>query len=301
VSVTASAPAKINLVLSVGPLREDGYHELATMFHAIDRRDTVTVESGPSGSGVTLSVEGEGADGVPLDDTNLAARAAMLLAERTGRVADVRIHINKTIPVAGGLAGGSADAAAALVACDALWGTRMTRTRLTELAAELGSDVPFSVHGGTMIGRGRGEDLTPVLAHAELTWVIWPNSLGLSTPTVYAECDRLRGDRLIPSPSIDEAVVSALRADDPRLLGPLLSNDLQEAAISLRPELADVLAEGDGMGAIAGIVSGSGPTTVFLTENEAEAKIMSVKLGIFYPDSPAFVARGPAPGARLED
>ena len=317
-NVTASAPAKINIVLAVGPARADGYHDLATVFHAVDLRDTVTVEPAPAGSGVTMSVEGEDAASVPLDGSNLAARAAVLLAEHTGRAADVRIHINKCIPVAGGMAGGSADAAATLVACDALWGTRKSRTQLQELGALLGSDVPFAVHGGTMIGQGRGEKLTPLLSSGQLSWVVVPVTGGLSTPAVYARFDELAADSRVPQPTIEDNVLAALRTDDAKALAPLLRNDLQSAAVSLRPDLTDVLEEGMKSGALGGIVSGSGPTCVFLTEDHIKAKVLRVTMRMRhgraleepglahlpppgYPGLPALDVTGPAPGARLEE
>jgi len=318
VNVTASAPAKINIVLAVGPARQDGYHNLATVFHAVDLRDTVTVEPAPPGSGVSISVEGEDAASVPLDGSNLAGRAAVLLAETTGRSADVRIHINKQIPVAGGMAGGSADAAATLVACDALWGTRMSRAQLQTLGGQLGSDVPFAVHGGTMIGQGRGEKLTPVLSSGTLHWAVVPVTGGLSTPAVYARFDELAADSRVREPIVDDDVLAALRTDDAKALAPLLRNDLQAAALSLRPDLAMVLEEGMKSGALAGIVSGSGPTCVFLAEDHIKAKVLRVALlmrrsrsleepGLRhlpppgYPGLPALEVTGPAPGARLEE
>lgn len=299
-NVTASAPAKINIVLAVGPRRDDGFHDLITVFHAVDVRDTVTVEPAPAGSGVTMSVEGHDAESVPLDGTNLAARAATLLAERTGRTPDVRIHINKRIPVAGGMAGGSADAAATLVACDALWRTRLTRLRLQELGAELGSDIPFALHGGTMIGQGRGERLTPVLTRSELHWVISPVAGGLSTPQVYARFDEMHAGA-VAEPTIDEAVMSALRSDDPQALAPILRNDLQEAALSMRPDLAEVLSDGMRFGALGGIVSGSGPTCVFLNADRVAAVATVAALRVARGAQAAFAATGPAPGAHVEE
>lgn len=317
-NVTASAPAKINIVLAVGPRRDDGYHDVSTVFHAVDVRDTITVEPAPSGSGVTISVEGEDAESVPLDESNLAARAATLLAERTGRTPDVRIHINKRIPVAGGMAGGSADAAATLVACDALWRTRLTRSRLQDLGCELGSDVPFALRGGTMIGQGRGERLTPVLTRGSMHWVIVPVVGGLATPDVYARFDELTEESVVGEPTIDDGVLSALRTGDAKTLAPLLRNDLQQAASSMRPDLAEVLREGMKSGALAGIVSGSGPTCVFLAEDHIKAKVLRVAMlmrrsraleepGLAhlpppgYPGLPALEATGPAPGAHVEE
>ena len=236
-SVTARAAAKINLYLAVGGPRPDGFHELATVFHAVSLHDEVTAAHG---QGLHISIEAEpgiDASEVPRDGTNLAARAAMAIAKRTRRRPDVHLHIRKGIPVAGGMAGGSADAAAALVACDALWGTGLPRGALYELAAQLGSDVSFALLGGTAIGRGRGESLSPALARGRFDWVLALAEEGLSTPDVYAECDRLRSGRVLPEPAVSDAVMSALRAGNPVALGKALSNDLQSAACSLRPEL----------------------------------------------------------------
>ena len=299
--VRTSAPAKINLALGVGGPRPDGYHELATVFHAVDLRDTVTVESAPAGSGITVTLAGEGIGQVPLDASNLAARAAALVADAVGRPADVHLHIDKCIPVAGGMAGGSADAAATLLACDALWDAGLSRAELTGLAARLGSDVPFALHGGTMLGHGRGEQVAPVLSAGELHWTIVTSEAGLSTPAVYAECDRLRGDAPVPEPVIDEALLSALRSADVLRIAPALRNDLQPAAVSLRPALARILREGVEFGALAGIVSGSGPTCVFLCRDADRAQQLVVDFAGSGLGVQARTARGPAPGARRED
>ncbi|NAZ88332.1 4-(cytidine 5'-diphospho)-2-C-methyl-D-erythritol kinase, partial [Kineococcus indalonis] len=234
-AVTARAPAKVNLLLEVGPRRDDGYHDLLTVFQALDLSEDVT--AAPA-AGFSVEVVGEpGVDvaGVPLDERNLALRAALLLAERTGVRAGAHLSVRKGVPVAGGMAGGSADAAAALVACDALWGTRLGLAALTELAAELGADVPFCLHGRTAVGTGRGDRLVPVLTTAAFHWVLVLPGAGLSTPAVFAECDRLReasGAGPAAAPEAGErlrAVEAALRAGDPAALGAALSNDLQEA------------------------------------------------------------------------
>ena len=197
---------------------------------------------------------------MPLDDSNLAVRAARLLAARTGVAPDVDLHIRKQIPVAGGMAGGSADAAAALVACDLLWRTGLSRDDLHELAAELGADVPFALMGGTAVGTGRGDVLTPALARGELHWVLALSDQQLSTPEVYAECDRLRGSKVVVEPRVSDQMMHGLRSGDAAVVGAQLANDLQPAALSLCPDLAATLAVGEEYGALGSVVSGSGPT-----------------------------------------
>ena len=293
--VSVSVPAKVNLQLSVGPERPDGFHDLATVFHAVDLLDTVTAREA---SELRVTVEGEDAESVPADATNLVWRAAQAMADATGVDPAVHLHITKAIPVAGGMAGGSADAAAALLACDALWGTRVAPEELHYLAAELGSDVPFALMGGTAIGRGRGESLTPVLTRGTLHWAFAVFEGGLSTPVVYARCDDMRGPD-IPSPQISDALLSALATGDAPAVGRALRNDLQPAAISLRPELADVLEVGEDYGALGQIVSGSGPTCAFLARDEDHALDIAVALTGTGLCRTVKRARGPVPGARV--
>jgi 4-diphosphocytidyl-2-C-methyl-D-erythritol kinase len=292
-SVTVSAPAKINLSLGVGPLRSDGFHPLATVFQAIGLFDEVRVR--PAEADV-LTVYGDGVDvsDVPTDATNLALMAARLLAKHHGTGEHVEMHIHKRIPVAGGLAGGSADAAAALVACDALWGLRTPREDMLELAAQLGSDVPFCVVGGTAIGHGRGEVLSPVMSRGSYWWVVVPGDEGLSTPAVYAEFDRLTARSGADEPEVSDSLLSALRAGDVEWLGTALSNDLQRAALSLRPDLEPVLEQGLDASAHGALVSGSGPTTVFLCESREHA----LEVGSAF-DRTALVAEAPVHGARV--
>lgn len=265
-SVTVAAPAKINLALGVGPLREDGFHALATVYQALSLEDTVTLARDKRSS---ISVEGRGVDvtGVPRDATNLAWRAAALLG-----VGSLRIAIDKRIPVAGGLAGGSADAAAVLVGCNALARRPLPQGVLLARAAELGSDVPFAVVGGTALGEGRGQVVTPVPS-ATFWWVVVPADGGLSTPEVYREYDRLVPEPATPAVGPD--LLAALANGDAVALAPLLHNDLQQAALSLRPDLADVITRGEAAGALRGVVSGSGPTTVFLCADEASASAVA--------------------------
>lgn len=290
------APAKINLELIVGPRRDDGFHDLSTVFHAVSLYDDVTVEAADDWS---VQVLGPYAHLVPADGDNLALRAARELAAEVGVVEPVRIVIDKDIPVAAGLAGGSADAAAALVACDALWGTGAEPDLLDEVAARLGSDINFALTGGTAIGSGRGERVAPVLGRGRYHWVLAAGAQGLSTPTVFAECDRLRGDRPIPAPEPSEAMMQALRSGDLFALAAVLENDLQPAAFSLRPELEDVLQAGLEYGALGGIVSGSGPTVAFLVDGHEGALDLAVALTASGTASEVKRASGPAHGAHV--
>jgi 4-diphosphocytidyl-2-C-methyl-D-erythritol kinase len=296
ICVTARVPAKVNLELTVGPLRADGFHHLATVFQAVGLYDDVSVEPADDW-GVTVT--GPYADQVPTDDTNLAMRAARLLASETGIDIPVHITIDKDIPVAGGMAGGSADAAGALVACDALWGLGSSKAGLEELGAELGSDVPFALTGGTAMGSGRGDRLAPVLGRGHYHWVFALGAVGLSTPTVYAECDRLRATLGAPEPVPSASMMTALRSGDAAALGRALSNDLQPAAISLQPRLDEVLRTGIEYGALGGIVSGSGPTVAFLVSDTEHGLDLAVALTASGTVSVVKRAVGPVAGAHV--
>ena len=293
--VTVRVPAKVNLELLVGPLREDGYHSLSTVFQAVSLHDDVTVSVADEWG---VSVSGPLATGVPLGDDNIALRAARLL-QRSREVDPVHVRIRKGIPVAGGMAGGSADAAATLVALDHLWELGLDRDELEEAAAELGSDVPFLVSGGTAMGSGRGELLAPVLARGTYHWVFALGEEGLPTPAVYAECDRLRGTTEVPDPAPNPALMAALRTGDPHELAPQLANDLQEAAVSLRPSIGDVLASGMEYGALGGIVSGSGPTVAFLVEDNEAGIDLAVALTASGVVRDVRRATGPVHGAHV--
>lgn len=295
-AVTVRVPAKVNLVLAVGPLRADGYHEVATLYQAVSLHDEVEARAEP---GLSVSIEGDRADEVPRDTENLAAQAAQALAAYAGVPADVHLTVRKDIPVAGGLAGGSADAAAALVACDVLWDTGLGRGELTTLAARLGSDVPFALTGGTALGIGRGERLTPAMVGGTFHWVLAFAEGGLSTPAVYAELDRLREGRPVPRPDVSRKVLAALRAGDPTMLAAELRNDLEEAACSLRPSLASMLEEGRSAGALAGLVSGSGPTCAFLARDEEHARALAEDLADSEICAAARYVSGPVAGARV--
>lgn len=301
--VSCRVPGKINLELCVGPLRDDGYHELSTVYHAVSIYDRVSVQPAESWS---VHVTGPWADRVPTDDRNLALVAAKTLARRRprgSRVLPVSIEIDKQIPVAGGMAGGSADAAAALLACRELWGMDNVENDLLEqIGASLGSDIPFLMHGGTAIGTGRGEQITPVLARGELHWVLWAGEgLGLSTPEVYAELDRLRAERgaEVPDPEPSGELMTALRRMDATEVAKHLRNDLQEAAVSLQPILAEVLEAGTELGALGALVSGSGPTVAFLVGSQADAIDLSVGLAANGPAGDILRATGPVPGTQI--
>lgn len=298
-SVTVRAPAKVNLGLAVGAPRSDGFHDVATAYHAISLYDELVAAESDELSISVTAADGTPVDDVPQDVTNLAVAAALALAEQAGVEPLARLHVTKAIPVAGGMAGGSADAAAALVACDTLWQTGLPRGELLEIAGELGSDVPFSLVGGTALGTGRGEVLTPVLARGRFEWVVAVADDGLSTPRVYAECDRLRGTAAVPEPKVADALMAALRTGDADALGAALHNDLQDAACSLRPELHQTLETGGEAGALGAMVSGSGPSVVFLARSPEHAIDIAVALSATGTCRAVKRAFGPVPGARL--
>jgi 4-diphosphocytidyl-2-C-methyl-D-erythritol kinase len=298
-SVTVRTPGKINLYLAVGDLLESGYHELTTVFHAVSLVDEVTVRNADV---LSLEITGEGADQLPLDERNLAWQAAELMAEHVGRAPDVSILIDKSIPVAGGMGGGSADAAAVLVALNSLWELGVPRRDLHALAAQLGSDVPFALHGGTALGTGRGEELATVLARNTFHWVLAFAERGLSTRTVFGELDRLRSKGSVGTPPrLDEPgpVLAALAAGDPEQLAPLLGNELQASALSLNSALRRVLRAGVEAGALAGIVSGSGPTCAFLCRSAPSAVDVGTELSGAGVCRTVRVASGPVHGARV--
>jgi 4-diphosphocytidyl-2-C-methyl-D-erythritol kinase len=294
--VTVRTPGKINLHLAVGDLLDNGYHELTTVFHAVSLVDEVTVRDADV---LSLQITGEGGGQLPLDQRNLAWQAAELMAEHVGRAPDVSISIDKCIPVAGGMGGGSADAAAVLVALNSLWELGVARRDLHTLAAKLGSDVPFALHGGTALGTGRGEELATVLARNTFHWVLAFAEGGLSTPKVFRELDRLRKVGEPPRLHDSESLVAALAAGDPEQLAPLLGNELQPAAVSLKPALRRVLRAGVEAGALAGIVSGSGPTCAFLCRSAPSAVDVGTELTGAGVCRTVRVASGPVHGARL--
>lgn len=296
-TVTVRAPAKINLGMSVGAPRPDGYHSVVTIYQAISLYDEIKARPAADGD-ISVSMTGEGDDVVPLDESNLAVQAAMLLSKTYGVSAGAALSVHKTIAVAGGLAGGSADAAGALIACDTLWGTGATREELAGLAGQLGSDVPFCLVGGNAIGTGRGDRISPVLARGGYEWVLAYADTGLSTPQVYSELDRVRGSERVADPQVSEELMAALRSGDPYAVGPVLHNDLQPAALRLRPSLRRTLSVGEEYGALGSIVSGAGPTCLFLASDEDHAIDLAVALSSSGLCRSVQRATGPVPGCR---
>lgn len=292
--VKVVSPAKINLYLGVGPLRADGFHELATVFQAVDLNDELTAEPAPS-----LSLEvADGEQDVPSGPENLALKAALSLQERFGTGHGAALSLTKKIPVAGGMAGGSTDAAAALTACNALWGAPATHAQLLDLAAQLGSDVPFCLHGGTALGSSRGEVLTPVLTTGEFTWVIAASFAELSTPAVYRRYDEIHGED-VAAPSVPAELLVALRQGDQVAVGQHLHNDLQRPAISMLPELDMLLEAGRDNGALGAMVSGSGPTCVFLARDYEHGLELAVMLSATGICRSTQLATGPAQGTHI--
>lgn len=297
--VVARVPAKVNLQLSVGPLASDGYHEVTTVFQAISLFDDVSLATAPVGNGLSIDITGQTSNGVPADSSNLAIRAAKLMIKNYDLPADLAIKLKKEIPVAGGMAGGSADAAGVIVGLDSLFELGLSRDEMESVGSKIGSDVPFSICGGVAIGSGRGDQITPALAKGNYFWVLALSNQGLATPSVYQECDRLREGLSIATPQVSEPLMQALRAGDAKALGKALSNDLQSAACSLRPALRLVLDVGVDYGALGGIVSGSGPTVAFLVSSDEHAMDLTVALSASRVVSSVARATGPVSGARI--
>lgn len=305
-TVRVKAPGKINVSFRSGPLRPDGYHSVASLYLAVSLYEevTATTKPGTDPSDITVSINANSvpglAAGVPLDGRNLVVKAATLLAGLSEQACGVHLDITKRVPVAGGMGGGSADAAATLLACDALWNSGLSREELSHVAGELGADVPFGLLGGAAIGLGVGDRLSPALAPTGLHWVLVQADYGLSTPEVFGELDRLRaqsGMEPEAPTAVDPAVLAALRAGDAGALAGALVNDLQEASLSLAPALADVLADGQRHGALAGVVSGSGPTVAMLAAGEDQALELAGRLA--ESGHNALAVHGPVHGAKI--
>ena len=294
-SVTVQVPAKVNLQLSVGPKESDGYHQVVTVFQAISLFDNVKVSEGDQFS---VSVSGDYTNGVPIDQSNLVYKAIELMAEKFDTGKNLDISIEKSIPVAGGMAGGSADAAAVLVGIDQLYRLGLSKDELGEVARKLGSDVPFMLHGGTAVGRGHGDEVTPALSRGTYHWVIAVSSTGLATPAVYAECDRLRTGLDIKAPTLNDELLQALLSGDATRVGKSLSNDLQAAACSIRPALRLILDTGQEYGALGGVVSGSGPSVAFLVADEDHSLDLAVALTSSGVVGSVARAQGPVTGAK---
>lgn len=303
-TVRVKAPGKINVSLDVGPLRPDGYHSVASVYLAVSLYEEVAATSTET-PGITVGLSADSTvdlDGVdiPLDRNNLAYKAAEIMADVSEHSTGVHLEITKRVPVAGGMGGGSADAAATLLACDALWNSGLSREELAHLAAELGADVPFSLLGGTAVGLGLGDELSPALVKAQTDWVLVTADYGLPTPEVYRTLDRMRtaeGVDVGEPTGVDPQILTALRSGDAQALSRVLVNDLQRASIELSPSLRDTLGIGEAHGAVAGIVSGSGPTVALLADDAVAAQGLAESLrrhGLA-----ALAVHGPVPGARI--
>ncbi|MGI8418563.1 MAG: 4-(cytidine 5'-diphospho)-2-C-methyl-D-erythritol kinase [Nakamurella sp.] len=300
--VRVRVPAKINLALAVHEVRGDGYHELSTVFHAVDLYDEVTVRLAPRWSVTTV-----GHPELPTGLKNLAGKAAKALQAAmrgagvgTAMADQVAIEIHKQIPVAGGMAGGSADAAATLVACNVLWRGEMPREDLAEVGSMVGSDVPFALYGGTAVGAGRGEQLSPVLTRMTLHWVLAIADGGLSTQAVFTELDRLRQDGPPAMfPADVEQVIAALRSGDVDAVGAALGNDLEPAALSLNPSLRRTVRAAVDSGALGVIVSGSGPTVALLCRDSEHATKVAAQMSGTGTCKTVRTVSGPVEGARI--
>ena len=290
-------PGKINLQLSVGPLQPDGYHGLATVFQAVSLYDEITILRSEK-EGIHITSVGRN-EFLPLNNENLAYKAAEIMAKDFELEGGIEISIKKEIPIAGGMAGGSADAGATIVGLDYLFALGLKRDAMEKVGARLGADVPFTISGGTAIGTGRGDQITPVLARGSYNWVLALSSSGLSTPAVFKECDRLREGLQVSQPHISDKLMHALSSGDAKSLGAALVNDLQPAACSLKPALRLILDVGLDYGALGGLVSGSGPTVAFLAENEEHALDLVVALTSSGVVGNVVRVSGPVPGARV--
>lgn len=306
IQVSASAPGKINIFFKVGALKSDGYHDVLSIYQALDIRETVKV-AGSSRWKVSVSgaLSDEQIAAVPTGEDNLVVRAAKSIGQLANltRVSELSFEITKNVPVAGGMGGGSADAAAAMLAVDELWDTQVDGEALMKAAAELGADIPFALLGGTAIGIGRGDKLDPIDDVQKLHWVLVPMDAGLSTPRVYAKLDEMRAAKgqdptLVPVPEVPYELIDALVHGDARDVAKHLHNDLQDAAVALMPELSITMHAGLAAGALAAMVSGSGPTIAMLAESEEAAESIANHLAFEgYIAIPTF---GPAKGTLLE-
>lgn len=296
--VRVRAPGKVNLSLRVGARQPDGYHPLSTVYQAVSVYEEVVARPH---DGVLVTVSGLQADSVPTDESNLAARAARLVARHAGIDDGVHLHLVKGVPVAGGMAGGSADAAAALLACDALWNAGLSREDLVKLAVRLGSDVPFLLAGHTAVGAGRGDLLTPALTRGEFHWAFAVRDEGLSTAAVYAAFDELNRHTPPPPPTdaADVPLMQALLAGDAVALGQALHNDLQLAALELAPDLVEPLSVARDAGALGVVVSGSGPTVAALARNRQHALVIAAAFTAAGVTDRVLTAVGPVPGTRV--
>lgn len=303
-SVTASAPGKTNLFFAVGPLQDDGFHDVASIYLALDLREEVSVSPAATWAvSVSGNISADQLAAVPTGEDNLVVQAARRVAELAGTDAHpVAFAIDKHVPVAGGMGGGSADAAAALVAVNALWCTGVESKLIDSVA--LGADVPFALAGGIAIGLGRGERLSQIDSVPAIHLVLVTSEQGLSTPAVYKRLDEMRASlgadpKQAPAAVVPESLIRALKAGDSTEIAKLLNNDLQAAALDLRPDLKQTIQDGMDAGALTGFVSGSGPTIAFLVADADRAEDLAQKLHI--KGYRALAASGPSAGAFIRE
>jgi 4-diphosphocytidyl-2-C-methyl-D-erythritol kinase len=288
-TLRARAAAKVNLGLYVGPLGTDGrYHEVVSVLQSIAIWDELEVEVVPEGLG--LEVEGEG---LPPDETNLVLVAARELARRSRDLPGARFRLRKGIPVSAGLGGGSADGAAALIALDRLWGLHLPAVNLHTMAAEVGSDVPFCIAGGTMVATGRGDKVREVSGRGTTWWVVGIDHERLATEEVYDHFDELHLATPLDGRWPDE-LLDALAAGDVERLGAWLHNDLEPAAFDLLPALAKSKQRLLDAGAVGAVMSGSGPTMLGLCRDEDHATQVARAARSAFARTE--VTRGPVPG-----
>lgn len=304
--VVASSPAKINLYFAVGAFLKNGYHEVASCYHALNLRERVVAElTGSFGIGFSGPQAKNSPTSLPKDQSNLVFKAALKLAKHSDLVKPdlIRFHIHKLVPVAGGMAGGSADAAAALVAVNQLFSAGLD-SELSVIGKELGADVPFALQGGTEIGLGVGDRLTKIHGESVFHWVVTPSSAGLSTPEVYKKLDILRIQEdvdvsKLEAPEVPDELIAAIKSADPEALAPLMANDLERAAIALLPKLEGTLQAGKKAGALRSMISGSGPTVIHLAKDRLHAELVANRLTNI--GLPSAVSYSSLSGTRLEN
>jgi 4-diphosphocytidyl-2-C-methyl-D-erythritol kinase len=293
-SVSLAAHAKINVFLRILGRRDDGFHDVETLVLPISLHDDLRVSS-LARNEVDVRVQGdpELTASVPIDPgVNLATRAVLLAAgdhrAAGGEGVGASIELTKRIPVAAGLGGGSADAAAALRAVHELWGTDEGRS--AAIALELGSDVPAMLMGGPVLVGGRGDRLDPV--HAVATWwVLRPFGFGVSAADAYRWWDE---DGMVSGPD-PGALLAAVETGDVELMGDALANDLQTPVVARHPAIADALDECAGLGALGAVMSGSGPTVAALARDREHARELAAAIpGSLVVSGPPDVAPGPS-------
>ncbi len=296
--VTVRAPGKVNLSLRVGGLDADGYHPLINVFQAVSAWEEVAATP-RTDNAISLSVQGPGSRFVPLNESNLVAKAARALQRATKTDLGANLCVTKGVPVAGGMAGGSADAAATLVALNALWRLGLNAGELSVIGAGLGADVPFCLLGGTAVGLGHGDELTALETAGAFDWVFALRAKGLSTPAVFNRFDALypHGKRL--DQRANDGLYAALKSGQAEQLAPHLHNDLQAAAFAMAPDLETTKDVARDAGALQVIVSGSGPTLAILAANPAQAKDIKQALLAAEVCSDALVAAGEVRGAHI--